>query len=363
MRYTEGERNTAQGVDTVENKIISRGQLKDILVAMFDKVGVSREDALDIANTLIQAEQWGVTSHGLLRVEHYIRCLQSGGILPKAKFTVEKQFGGWVSASAGGGLGIPASCKAAKLVVELAKEHGIAVVNLKESHHNGAEGVYAYEIARRGMVGMVMSTGNPIMAVTGSCEASIGNNPFSYAVPAGKYDTLMMDVAMSAVADGKVQVAKATGKLLPPGCILDKDGKPSVVPEDYLSGGVLLPFGAHKGYGLSVMVEAMAGILSGAGLLHEINSWNKTPNHCGNTGHMFLAMDISKMMEVSEYTARVEQMIESFKAAKKAEGISEIFYSGELELRRAAAAGDTVSLLSSTWEKLKQGAGYVGMTI
>lgn len=167
----------------MENKIIGRGQLEDILVAMFDKAGVSREDTLDIANTLIQAEQWGVTSHGLLRVEHYIRCLQSGGILPKAEFTVEKQFGGWVSASAGGGLGIPASCKATKLAIELAKEHGIAVVNLKESHHNGAEGV------------------------------------------------------------------------------------------------------------------------------------------------------------------------------------SEIFYPGELELRRAAAAGDTVSLLSSTWEKLQQGAGYVGMTI
>lgn len=107
-----------------------------------------------------------------------------------AAFTVEQQCGGWVRASANGGLGIPASCKATDLVIELAKEHGVGIVNLKESHHNGAEGVYANKIAQAGMVGMVMSTGNPIMAITGSREATIGNNPFAYAVPAGKYGTL-----------------------------------------------------------------------------------------------------------------------------------------------------------------------------
>ena len=342
---------------------ISRQELESKLLRIFDELHVSREDAKLVADTLIQAEQWGVTSHGTLRVEHYVRCLQSGGILPDADFKVEQQCGGWVRASAGGGLGIPASCRATDLVIELAKEHGIGIVNLKESHHNGAEGVYAYKIAKAGMIGMVMSTGNPIMAITGSAEATIGNNPFAYAVPAGKYDTLMMDVAMSAVADGKVQVAKATGKLLEPGCILDKDGNPSVVPDDYLSGGVLLPFGAHKGYGLSVMVECMAGIMSGAALTHDINSWNKTPGHCGNTGHIFIAMDISKMMELADYEKSVETMIEQFKSAKKAEGVKEIFYPGELELRRAKDAGDNVHLLPSTWEKLELAAQYVNIAL
>lgn len=346
-----------------ENILISRKALEEKLLEILDTLHVSREDAKLVSDTLIQAEQWGVTSHGILRVEHYVRCLQSGGILPDAEFTVEQQFGNWVRASANGGLGIPASCKATELVIKLAKEHGIAIVNLKESHHNGAEGVYANAIAQAGMIGVVMSTGNPIMAVTGSCEATIGNNPFAYAVPAGKYNTLMMDVAMSAVADGKVQVAKATGKLLEPGCILDKEGKPSVVPDDYLSGGVLLPFGAHKGYGLSVMVECMAGIMSGAALTHDINSWNKKPGHCGNTGHMFMAMDISRMMPVADYEKSVETMIEQFKSAKKAEGVKEIFFPGELEHRRAAQAGDMVSLLPSTWEKLELAAQYTGVKL
>ncbi len=334
--------------------------LKASLVDLFGRLHVSSKDAAYIADVLIRADQWGVASHGVLRVERYVECLLSGGIKPDAEFTVEKKLNGWAQASANGGLGIPASCKATELVISLAREYGIGVVNLRQSHHNGAEGVYANEIARAGMAGMVMSTGNPIMAVTGSAEATIGNNPFSYAVPAGKYDTLMMDVAMSAVADGKVQLARAMGKELQPGCILDKNGNPSVIPEEYLDGGVLLPFGAHKGYGLAVMVECFAGILSGAALTHEINSWNETPGKCGNTGHLFLAMDISKMMPVAQFTAQVETMIGQFKSARKMQGVEEVFYPGELEHRRLASAGETVSVIPSTWESLCRAAQLVG---
>ena len=108
----------------MENIVISRLELEDKLLRIFDTLDVSREDAKMVSDTLIQAEQWGVTSHGVLRVEHYVRCLRSGGILPDADFTVEQQCGSWVRASANGGLGIPASCKATELVIKLAREHG-----------------------------------------------------------------------------------------------------------------------------------------------------------------------------------------------------------------------------------------------
>lgn len=162
----------------------------------------------------------------MLRVEHYIRCLQSGGILPNTPFTVEQQSGGWVRASVNDGLRISASCKATDF--------------------------------------------------------------------------------------------------------------PS-----WLN----------------------AGILSGAALTHDINSWNKIPGHCGNTGHLFLAMDISKMMAVEYFTNSVETMIGQFKSAKKAEGVEEIFFPGEREQRRAAQAGENVYLLPSTWEKLELAAQYTGITL
>ena len=345
-------------MQSIENTSISvdRSALKEDIIHIFVALGVSNEDAEMVAQALIKAEQWGVSSHGILRVERYVRCLQSGGIRANADLSIDKQVGCWALTSGNGGLGIPACTKASHLAVELARKHGVGVVNVRQSHHNGAEGIYTEYIAKQGMIGIVMSTGNPIMAITGASEPVIGNNPFSYAVPAGKHGTIMMDIAMSAVADGKVQIAKAQNKKLEPGCILDKYGQPSVEPSDYLNGGVLLPFGGHKGYGLAVMVECMAGIMSNAALTKDINSWNEIPGHCGNTGHQIIALDISQMMDIEEYCDSVEKMIHQFKNAKKAEGIEEVFYPGELEQRRLEQAGENVYLLRSTVESLCRAA-------
>ena len=170
-------------------------------------------------------------------------------------------------------------------------------------------------------------------------------------------------IAMSAVADGKVQIARALGQSLPPGCILDRDGRPSQDPEDYFHGGVLLPFGAHKGFGLAVMVECLAGILSGAGMLDEIDSWNERPGVCGNTGHLIAALDISKMMPLEDFCSRVEELILRIRSAKPAEGVDAIHYPGELEHLRAKAAGDSVALLPAATASLEKAAEIAGVKL
>ena len=346
-----------------ESKLVSRQTLRQDLIRLFQDLRVPPEDAAAVADVLIQAEQWGVRSHGVMRVARYARCLRQGGILPDASFRVLRRCGGWVQASAEGGLGIPASMRATDLAISLAREHGIGVVNVRKSHHNGAEGIYAHHIARQGMIGFAMSTGNPVMAVTGASETVIGNNPFSYALPAGRFAPVMLDIAMSAVADGKVQIARSLGQLLPPGCILDREGHPSQDPEDYFNGGVLLPFGAHKGFGLAVMVECLAGILSGAGMLDEIDSWNERPGQCGNTGHLIAAMDISKMMPLEHFCSRMEELILRIKSAKPAEGVEAIYYPGELEHLRARAAGETVTLLPAAVQALACAADLTGTSL
>ena len=342
---------------------MDRRVLTQDLTEIFTALGVPEADGAMTASGLIQAEQWGVCSHGVLRAERYARCLRSGGILPRASFRILRQNCGWVQASADGGLGIPASMRAADLAVRLAREYGIGVVNIRQSHHNGAEGLYSHSIAQRGMIGIAMSTGNPVMAATGAAETVIGNNPFSYALPAGRFAPIMLDIAMSAVADGKVQIARALGQSLPPGCILDRDGRPSQDPEDYFHGGVLLPFGAHKGFGLAVMVECLAGILSGAGMLDEIDSWNERPGVCGNTGHLIAALDISKMMPLEDFCSRVEELILRIKSAKPAEGVDAIHYPGELEHLRAKAAGDSVALLPAATASLEKAAEIAGVKL
>lgn len=337
--------------------------LRADLIRLLRPLGVCEADAAAVADALIQAEQWGVASHGVMRVERYVRCLRSGGIRADAPFERIRQHGGWVLTTANGGLGIPASMRAAELAVALAREYGVGAVSVRESHHNGAEGVYSSYMAGQGMLGFAMSTGNAIMAAAGGAEAVIGNNPFSYAAPAGRYGTVMMDAAMSAVADGKVQLARAAGRQLEPGCILDAGGRPSTSPEDYFNGGVLLPFGAHKGYGLAVMVECLAGVLSGAALTTEIDSWNERPDRSGGTGHLLLAFDISGIMPPEAFGRRMEQLIARLKGSRRAEGVQEIYFPGELEQRRQKEAGGRVLLAPPAAEALRRAASHAGVVL
>lgn len=339
---------------------IDRSKLHADLVRIFAVLKVPEPDARMVADVLIRTEQWGVRSHGVMRVKRYVECLISGGIRPDAGFTVEKRSGAWAQASANGGLGIPASVRATELAMDLAREHVVGMVNVRMSHHNGAEGYYARMCAERGMIGIVMSTGNPIMAVAGSVERTIGNNPMAYGVPAGKYGEIVLDMAMSAVADGKVQQARALGRQLPPGCFLDAEGRPATDPDAYLNGGVLLPFAAHKGSGLAVMVECLAGILSGAALTQEIDSWNCEAGKCGNTGHCFIAVDISRILPPEIFTGRVEEMIEEFKSSRRAPDAPEIYYPGELEMRRYLRDPEKVELYPSTLEALREAARMAG---
>jgi len=346
----------------MEAVIIKAAAVHADLVNIFTRLDVSMEDAELLAEVLVRTEQWGVKSHGLLRVKPYVACLISKGIIAGAAFSVLQRKGAWAQASANGGLGIPASVKATRLAMQLAQESVVGMVNVNMSHHNGAEGYYARMCAENGMIGIVMSTGNPIMAVSGSNKPTIGNNPLAYGVPAGKYGEIVMDIAMSNVSDGKVQQAKALGQQLPLGCFLGADGQPSTDPDDYLNGGVLLPFGAHKGYGLAVMVECMAGILSAAALTHDINSWNREEGKCGNTGHLFIAIDIQQIMPLQDYTNQVEKMIAEFKQSQRLPGVSEIFYPGEIERKRYQRHPNTVDIYPTTINSLRQAAELAGVT-
>ena len=178
---------------------------------------------------------------------------------------------------------------------------------------------------------MAMSNGDILVAATGSCEKTIGNNPFAYAVPAGKYDKILYDVAMSVGSDMKIIKMQNDGVPVPDGWMIDKEGVPSNNAADYLAGGTLLPFGGYKGYGLALMVEAFAATLSGAAMTKDVHAWNSTPGTSGNVGHFFMALDVSKMGSKDEYIARIENMIDEIASSKLAKGVDKIYFPGEKE--------------------------------
>lgn len=308
---------------------------------IFEKAGLAKEDAEIITNVLAETEMRGVFTHGFMRLERYIDCILSGGIKTDGNYEIITDSPSWASIDGKDNLGIVISYKAMKLAMEKAKETGVGIVNVKGSHHFGAAGYYTSMCADNDMVGMSMSNGDILVAATGSRVKTIGNNPFSYAFPANKYGKIVYDIAMSYVSDRKVVQMANEGKKLPEGWIIDKDGRSTTDPAEYEKGGTLMPFGGYKGYGLAMMVETLAATLSGAAMTGNVHAWNTNPKEGGNVGHFFMALDISKLGNVDTYKKRVDDMIDEIKSSDKAENVTEIFYPGEIEMKKLARCLET----------------------
>lgn len=316
--------------------LVEISEITQMVQKVFERTGLCRKDAIDITAVLHDAQMKGIYTHGYVRVKKYVDCIKAGGILPEGNIDVICDMPSWALVDGKGGLGILIAQKAVRLAIEKAKLTGVGIVNVRNSHHLGPVGYYAGLCAEEGMAGMAMSNGDVMLAATGSREKNIGNNPFAYAVPAGKYGQLLYDVAISMGSDMKIIQMEKAGEKVPEGWMLDKDGRPSNNPADYLDGGVLLPFGGYKGYGLALMVESFAAVLSGAAITRNVHAWNCTPGTSGNVGHFFMALDISKMCGTGEFGCRIEQIIDEIKGSSLADGAKQIFYPGEKELVQRA---------------------------
>lgn len=340
-------------------------EIRSLSQKIFEKAGLSAADAEIITDVLLQTEMRGVFTHGFMRLERYVDCILSGGIHTDGALRVVYDSPSWASVDGGDNLGIVVSYKAMKLAMKKAKESGIGAVNVCGSHHFGAAGYYTGMCADAGMVGMSMSNGDVLIAATGSRVRTIGNNPFSYAFPAGKYDKIVYDIAMSHTSDRKVVQMANEGKPLPAGWIIDRDGNPTTDATEYEKGGTLMPFGGYKGYGMAMMVETLAATLSGAAMTQNVHAWNTNPAQGGNVGHFFLAMDISRLGDPDTYRARVDAMIDEIKASPKAGGVEKIYYPGEIELGKLnrCLAENTVEIADDTVQSIYRAAQKLGVAL
>lgn len=341
---------------------ISCEKLSDYCTQALMYCGVSRGDAEVTAQVLVNADMRAVHSHGVVRMIGYIDCLLSRGVRPDAAAKIVNEGPSNALVDGDQGLGIPVSVYATEIARKKAHETGVGIVNVFNSHHHGACGYYSQSLAKDGLIGIAMSTGDVIMAASGSASRVIGNNPFSYAIPAGKYRTICYDVAMSMVAAGKISIAAAEGKSIPYGWLLDLDGNPTQNPEDYERGGALVPFGDHKGFGLSIMVESFAGLLSGAAMLSDIHAWNQNPEQSGNVGHLIIALEPKKLNPGIDLPARAEAMIEELAAARKAPGVQRILYPGQLEHEQEDLCRQRgIKLPQATLEALEKVGEHTGI--
>ena len=299
---------------------------------------VSRENAKLIADTLVTTDTFGVLSHGTKNLYQYILKCTAGGLDPKAEPTVEKEGPAWAIINGNGAFGMVSASKAMHLAVEKARTCGIGYAGVRNSCHFGAAGYYANIAAQAGMIGLSMSNADPNMAIPNSANVAIGNNPFSFAAPLKNGKSAFLDIALSSVAALKIVMAKEKGEKVPSQWLIDQDGRPTGDPSGFPQTAHLQPMAAHKGYGMAMMVEIMASVITGAGMLSQVQSWNLNLQSKNNVGHAFIAIDISQMRDMEVFYERMDQMIAELKNSPKAKGAEQIFIPGEMEWSRREKA-------------------------
>ena len=242
---------------------------------------------------------------------------------------------------------------------------GIAYVGVKNSCHFGAAGYYANLAAKEGLIGLSMSNADPVIAVPNGSKKAIGTNPFSFAAPTGDGKSIFLDIALSNVAALKVIMAQEKNMPIPDTWLVDEEGIPTTDAFKFPKNASLQPMAAHKGYGLAVLVELLASVMTGAGILSEIASWNLDLSSTNNAGHAFIAIDVSKMMSMEVFNARITQMIDELKNGPKAKDAEEIFMPGEMEWKKREQALESgeLELTDAMVASLQQLAEAKGLTL
>ncbi|MCI0756383.1 Ldh family oxidoreductase [Teichococcus vastitatis] len=305
--------------------------LADFVAGLYRSNGVPASDAQLVADTLVTADLWGHSSHGVMRAPWYIDRLRSGVMRPVTEPRMLVDTGAISVLDAEDGVGQVIAARAMLDAVRRAKAHGVGVVSVRNSNHHGALGYFTRMAAAEGCIGMLTTNGSPAMAPWGGRRKLVGNNPWSIAAPAGRYAPMMLDIANTVVARGKIFLARQKNQPIPDHWAIDETGAATTDPVAALR-GVIQPMAEHKGYAISVMMDVLSGVLSGSGVLDEVHGPYQAEKR-SRCGHMFLALNIAAFGPDGAFAERMEQMVERIKAVPRVPGCEEVFYPGEIEAR------------------------------
>lgn len=322
-------------------------------IEAFVRAGLPEEGAEIVTEVQLEASLRGQPTHNMGGVPGYARRAASDALNPTPQICVERETAVHAQIDGDNGPGQWVSVVAMRLAIAKAKASGVGIVGVRRSNHFGAAGHYAWLAATEGVIGLCTTNGGLCLAPWGGVTPTFGNNPLGVGIPAGKRYPLLLDIAMSTVAMGKISLALAEGKPLPEGWILDKRGRPSTNPDDLRESFLGVPIAGHKGYGLTLVMETLAGVLTGAAFCWDHSRERLAGDREPDLGHFFLAINPELFLPSAEFTARVDRMIEEAKAGGRAEGVEEILVPGELELRaRERNLREGVPLLPSTYRAL-----------
>lgn len=309
-------------------------KLQQFCYEILVKAGVSEDRANIVAESLIEADLRGVDSHGVVRTDIYLKRIEQGMMDPNSNIHITSENDSTALVDGNNNFGSVVGTEALNVALEKAKSSGISVVGVKHSNHFGTGAYYAAKAIEQGIILLVVSNASQTMPPTGGIRPFIGTNPLAVGVPSGKEVPFILDMATSVVARGKIIVSAQKGESIPEGWAIDKEGNPTTDANAALAGSVL-PLGGPKGYGISMLIDILAGVLTGAGFGKYVNNMYENWEEPQNVGHLFIAIDINRFIPLDLFKERMDQYIQEIKAEPKAPGVEEIFIPGELEYRRS----------------------------
>lgn len=316
--------------------ILSETELTSLGVRAFRGLGLSPGEAQEVCRVLVLAELFGLSTHGFSRIESYGERLQIKGINPRPTIRCERVAPALVKVDGDNGVGPLVGMRSLAAAMEVAREHGVGIALARGSNHFGPVSPYSYIAAEAGFASMIGSNSTASMAPWGGSDARVGNSPVGFAVPNPAGTHFMLDMAISVAARAKIRNALKRGESIPQTWATDRQGGPTTDPARALD-GFLLPIGGHKGYGLALLVDLIAGVLSGGSYLTHVKSWADEPEQPQNLGHFFILIDTSVLGSTQWLASRMNDFASILHGSPAADSGQPVLVPGEIELGKMAS--------------------------
>jgi LDH2 family malate/lactate/ureidoglycolate dehydrogenase len=331
---------------------VTAERLTEIEIGLLIAAGASAEESEIIARYNVGANLVGHDSHGIILIPQYIDRIKAGHIVPGAPWEIQQETATTTVIDGNWGFGYVVNDRAMRYTIEKAKKQNVAVATVRRQSHIGRLASYPLLASAEGMIAMITAdSGRSSKAVApyGGAKARLGTNPICFAIPSNLDGPLVFDMATSAAAAGKINVATARGEQVPAGWLIDADGKPSTDPRVLRSGGALLPLGGTEGYkgtGLAAIVEILSGLLTGLG-------FGIDPQGRHNDGCFMAVFNVAAFRDLATFKQEVTDFAHYLKDTPKAEGFTEVFYPGEVEYRKEQdRRKNGVPIEDATWKRL-----------
>jgi LDH2 family malate/lactate/ureidoglycolate dehydrogenase len=337
-------------------------RLRDFIAVAFERVGVPADDAHTLGSLMAEADLQGSDGHGVIRLAPYLRRIKAGGVNVRPDIRVVSERAGMALVHGDNGMGHLVMKRAARIAIEKARETGVAWVGAQWSNHAGPASLYARMPLAHDMIGLYFAVGNANhLPPWGGIDLLLSTNPIAAAIPALQEAPVVLDMATTVAAYGKVKAKAQRGEMMPEGWMIDRAGRPLTDPARAAE-GFLLPIGGYKGYGLAVIVALLAGTLNDAAVGKEVVDFNVDSTSASNTGQAIMAIDVSAFGDVAAFKRRVDTLVRDLRASERMPGVERIWVPGEQShAKRVAYSRDGIPIPPQLLQVLDQVAADLGI--